>query len=79
MTHHTPKRRPYTRRFRQVYVATARRERTPETFARIITNAALGTAQREADARADHAARLSPQRAPDSPAWLPTGEEAGHA
>jgi len=62
-----------------VYVATARRERTPETFARIITSAALGTAQREADARADHTARLSSPQAPDSPTWLPTGEEAGHA
>jgi hypothetical protein len=79
MTKRTPNRRTYTRRLRQVHVTTTRRERAPEVLARIITNAALGRAQREAEARADHHARLARDRALESPARQPLGEEAGDA
>lgn len=79
MTNHTPNRCPYTRRFRQIHMTTTRRERAPEVLTRIITNAALGRAQREADARADHHVRLARDRALDRPTRQPLGEEAGDA
>lgn len=79
MTHHTPKGRPYTRRFRQVYVTTTRRERSPETFARILTNTALSRAQLEAEARADHHARLAHGSTHSSPAWQQGNAEARDA
>lgn len=79
MTTHTPKRRSYARRLRQVYVTTTRRERTPETFARILTNAALGKAQREAEAHADHQARLALNRSLAHADWQPEGEGVGDA
>lgn len=79
MTHHIPKRRPYARRFRPVNVTTARREQSPEQLARILTVAALGRAQREAEARADHQSRLTRGREPSSPTWLPEDEGASNA
>jgi hypothetical protein len=79
MTRRTPTRRSYARRFRQVYVTTTRRERTPETFARILTNTALGRAQLEAGARADHQARLALDCEPSGSGWQTKGEGARDA
>ncbi len=79
MTNHTPKRRPYTRRFRQVYVTTTRRERAPKQLARIITGFALADAQRESEARADHHTRLARNQVLDIPVWQPQGEGCGDA
>lgn len=69
MTNHTPKRRSYNRRYRHIYVTTIRSDRSPEGIARVVTNIALGKTQREADARADHHARLAVERALESPLW----------
>jgi len=57
MTHHTPRRRPYRRRSRQVHVTATRREQPSLTLARILTSAALTQAQREAEAAAEYEAR----------------------
>lgn len=74
MTNHTPKRRLYNRRYRHVYVTTIRSDRSPEGIARVVTNIALSQTQREADARADHHARLAKQQSLESPTWQRVGE-----
>lgn len=74
MTKLTPTRRSYSRRLRQIYVTTSRRERVPETFARILTSTALGKARLEAEARADHQARFALASAHEHPRWEPESE-----
>lgn len=79
MTTHTPKRRPYKRRYRHVYVTTIRNERSPEGIARVVTDIALNRTQRETDARADHHARLALNRAAETPPWQRIPGELGDA
>lgn len=79
MTNHTPKRRLHNRRYRHVYVTTIRSDRSPEGIARLVTHIALGRTQREADARADHHARLARHQSLESPTWRRVGEGGGDA
>lgn len=69
MTSHSPKRRSGGRRLKHVYVTTTRRERSPELFARILTNSTLSKARLEADAQAEHQARLAIDEVPANPGW----------
>ncbi len=79
MTNHTPKPRPSSRRTRHAHVTTARREQSPKRLARIITGIALGDAQRETEARAEHLARLARRGVLESRASRQAVEGAGDA
>ncbi len=59
MTKRSSARGSYTRRSRRVYVTTQRDPEATSSLARVLTNAALSRAQREATAEADHQASAS--------------------
>lgn len=79
MTSHSPTRRSGGRRLRHFYVTTTQPERSPELFARIPTNATLGKARLEADAQAEHQARLASNGSQVAPPWQPSRHGANDA